>query len=218
MLTLKSFNAFFLPILLTVVTFSSFAQVPQAFKYQAVIRDSTGILLSNQPVSIKTTILSGSENGQEAYAETHTDTTNQFGLVNIEIGSGTALIGAFDTIPWESGAMFLKIAIDHTGGSNYVHISTTQLQSVPYSMYAHKAGLLTNAAGTNFIETDRIPGIDKIRFNVADTQRWVMEKARLQPSNSGRSIFIGRLAGENDDFSENRNVFIGDNSNNLVGI
>ena len=108
--------------------------------------------------------------------------------------------------------MFLKIAIDHTGGSNYVHISTTQLQSVPYSMYAHKAGLLTNAAGTNFIETDRIPGIDKIRFNVADTQRWVMEKARLQPSNSGRSIFIGRLAGENDDFSENRNVFIGDNS------
>ena len=39
------------------------AQTPDAFKYQAVIRDSEGLVISNQNVSLQISILSGSTEG-----------------------------------------------------------------------------------------------------------------------------------------------------------
>lgn len=50
---------------------------------------------------------------------------------------------------------------------------------------------------------------DIIRFDLAGTEKWVMKGSNLSPMNSGGSIFVGENAGNNDDVTDNRNIFIG---------
>jgi hypothetical protein len=132
---MKRFTLFFgLLIMATML----FAQAPQAFNYQAVVRDANGNLLENQAVGIKISLLQGTSTGQEVYAETHATTTNPFGQVDLQIGTGTATTGQFDTIAWGAGPYYLQLAVDLTGGANYAVMGTTQMLSVPYALYAEE--------------------------------------------------------------------------------
>ena len=80
------------------------AQTPQAFKYQAVIRDNAGDVITNQNVSLLLSIVKTSETGTVLYSESHSATTNGFGLVNLEIGNGTLVSGSFQSILWGDGS------------------------------------------------------------------------------------------------------------------
>ena len=75
------------------------AQAPQAFNYQAIVRDDAGTVVSNQIVGIKISILQESVSGTVIYSETHAPTTNAFGLVTMEIGGGTTS-DDFSSIDW----------------------------------------------------------------------------------------------------------------------
>ncbi|MCD4746991.1 MAG: Vir protein, partial [Bacteroidales bacterium] len=70
-------------LIIMVTTVTVFAQTPQAFKYQAVARATTGNVLENQNVSFQISILQGSSTGTAVYVETHNTITNDFGLVNL---------------------------------------------------------------------------------------------------------------------------------------
>lgn len=107
-----------------------FAQAPQKMSYQSVIRKTDGTLVSNTLVNIKTSILLGSASGTASYVETQTATTNNNGLVTIEIGGGTPVTGTFAGIGWGAGSHFIKTEIDPTGGTNYTISGTSQLLSV----------------------------------------------------------------------------------------
>jgi uncharacterized protein (TIGR02145 family) len=113
-----------------------YAQLPQNFSYQAIVRGANNALLSNQKVGIKISLLKGTENGQSVYSEVHTATTNANGLVSIAVGGGTFLEGNFIKIDWANGPYFIKTEIDPEGGTNYSLVTTTQLLSVPYALYA----------------------------------------------------------------------------------
>jgi predicted MFS family arabinose efflux permease len=80
------------------MTTTLLAQTPQAFKYQAVARDASGNVLSIQNVSFQLSILQGSAVGISVYTETHATVTNEFGLVNLEIGNGTLVSGNFSSV------------------------------------------------------------------------------------------------------------------------
>ena len=110
------------------------------FKYQAVVRNANGDLLVNQQVSFKTTILSGSSIGTEVFSETHTVGTNGYGVVNLNIGNGTAVSGSYSNIDWSSATHFLKTELDITGGNSFQFMGTSQILSVPYSEYADMSG------------------------------------------------------------------------------
>jgi hypothetical protein len=113
------------------------AQVPQAFKYQAVVRDYSGVVMADKAVSFKISILSGSAAGTAVYSETHSGkSTNSFGLVDLEIGKGTPASGNFTSIPWYTGTYFVKVELDPAGGSVYQPLGTSQLLSVPYALQA----------------------------------------------------------------------------------
>jgi hypothetical protein len=136
-------------ILLSIVaaatlSFSSFGQAPEGFKYQAVVRDAGNIILNNQTVGLRMTIQQGSIGGTTVYAETFAPTTNAYGLVNLEIGNGTLVSGTFANIDWSAGPYFMETAVDVTGGTNYAVMGTSQLMSVPYALYAKTSG---NGAG-----------------------------------------------------------------------
>lgn len=111
------------------------AQAPQTFSYQSVIRDGTGEIVANSPVSIRISILEGSAQGQVLYSENHYITTNEFGIVSLEIGGGNIGYGQFNTIPWGNGAFFIQTELDMTGGANFQLMGTNQLISVPYALY-----------------------------------------------------------------------------------
>jgi hypothetical protein len=112
------------------------AQSPQQFAYQAVVRDNNNQLLSNRTIGIRVSIVKDSANGQSAYTETHTPKTNTQGIIQLNIGGGTAVSGSFTSVPWSSGKLFVKTEMDLQGGTNYTIIGTTQLLSVPYALYS----------------------------------------------------------------------------------
>ncbi|MFN5307511.1 MAG: hypothetical protein ACK5CV_10155, partial [Bacteroidota bacterium] len=130
---------FFAAISLFFFTFT-YGQAPSKMSYQAVIRNSSNTLVSNQPVGMRISILQGSASGTAVYVETQTPTTSDNGLVSIEIGGGTVVSGTFATINWANGPYFIKTETDANGGSNYSITGTSQLLSVPYAMYAERSG------------------------------------------------------------------------------
>ena len=104
------------------VTFSAivFAQAPQGINYQAVVRNTSGTIFSNQQVGIRLSIHQNAANGTVVYQESHQPTTNALGLVNLVIGNGTASTGVFSNINWSIGPYFVEVAVDISGGSNYI--------------------------------------------------------------------------------------------------
>jgi hypothetical protein len=112
------------------------AQTPQAIKYQAVARDGAGNVLANKAVSFRISILQTSASGSVKYSETHSKTTNTFGLVDLKIGHGTLISGSFAGINWGSDIHFVKVEMDPNGGTSYQLMGTSQLLSVPYALYA----------------------------------------------------------------------------------
>jgi hypothetical protein len=107
--------------------------------YQAVIRDASSTLITNQVVGIRISILQGSESGTLVYEETNAPTTNTNGLISLTIGNGTVISGDFETIDWANGPYFIQTETDITGGSNYTISGTSQLLSVPYALHAKTA-------------------------------------------------------------------------------
>jgi hypothetical protein len=130
-------------IILTVLLshfLTSFAQSPQKFSYQGVARDNSGNILPNQNIGLRLSIRQGTPTGTIVYRETHSASTNQFGLFDIEAGGGTIVSGVFSSINWGSGPYFFQTEMDATGGTNYLNLGTTQLLSVPYALYAETSG------------------------------------------------------------------------------
>ena len=123
-----------------------FAQVPQKFTYQAVVRNESNTLVRGN-VGVRITILQGGANGTMVYQETHTTVTNANGLMTLEIGGGTVVNGDFATIDWADGPYFLKTETDPNGGTNYTIEGTQQLLSVPYALYAATSGNGEGPAG-----------------------------------------------------------------------
>ena len=115
---------------------SLWAQAPQSFSYQAVMRGANNELVVNKPVGMKISLLQGSENGSAIYVETHNSMANANGLVSIAIGAGAKLVGDFISIDWSKGPYFVKTETDLTGGTSYTLIATSQLLSVPFALYA----------------------------------------------------------------------------------
>lgn len=112
------------------------AQVPKKISYQAVIRNSSNALVVNSAVGMQISILQTSIAGTVVYSETHSLMTNTNGVVSLEIGSGSPILGSFSAINWANGPYFVKTETDPTGGTNYTITGASQLLSVPYAQLA----------------------------------------------------------------------------------
>jgi len=132
------------------MSLSLFAQAPEGMTYQAVIRNTGGTLVVSTTIGLKISILQGSSVGTAVYTETHAPTTNANGLVSVSIGSGSGTTGSFSGIDWGSGLYFIKTETDPDGGSDYTISGTSQLLSVPYALYAKKAGSASSMGFADF--------------------------------------------------------------------
>ena len=135
-------------VLSLVATVMLLAQAPQTFSYQTVVRDNNWQVIQNQSIGVQVSIIEDVANGSVVYAEEHTATTNDIGLINLAVGGGTVAQGLFSNIDWGNHSYFMKISVDVSGGSNYVAMGTTQLRSVPYALFAETS----NNAGPQGIQ------------------------------------------------------------------
>ena len=140
-----------------------FAQAPQRFTYQAVVRNESNTLVRGT-VGVRVSILQGGVDGTVVYQETHTTTTNINGLMTLEIGGGTVVNGDFATIDWATGSYFLKTETDPDGGTNYTIEGTQQLLSVPYALYA---GSAANSFSGDYNDLTNVPPMPQIPENVS---------------------------------------------------
>jgi hypothetical protein len=115
-------------LLFLVSAMTLLGQTPKTFNYQAVLRDSDGDLNENASVSIQLQLHQGTATGTIVYSEAHTTTTNEFGMVNLEIGSVTP--ATFDAIDWSAGPYFVEVSVNGTS------MGTSELLTVPYALYA----------------------------------------------------------------------------------
>ena len=117
----------FVSLLFCAITFAQ--NVPQGMNYQAVARDAGGAELSNQALTIKLSLLVGSSTGTVSWQETHSVTTNNFGLFSVIIGEGTSTgsgsSATFSAVNWGSSSHFVKVELD--AGSGLVDMGTTKL-------------------------------------------------------------------------------------------
>lgn len=110
------------------------AQVPQSIKYQGIARNASGAALNSQTISVRITIRDNSAAGPIVYQESHSTTTNPYGLYNLNLGTGTVLSGTFSAINWGVNLKFIEQEVDF--GSGYVNMGASQFLSVPYALYA----------------------------------------------------------------------------------
>lgn len=118
------------------ITVGAYAQPPEKFNYQGVARQTNGAAISNQAIGMRISILDGSPTGTPVYVETHSTTTNQFGLYNVAIGGGTVVTGTIANVNWGTGSKYVKVEIDPAGGTSYADLGTAELLSVPYAIYS----------------------------------------------------------------------------------
>lgn len=131
-----------------------FAQAPNAFNYQAALRNSTGQPLANQIVSLRFTIRDAGTSGSILYQETQNKTTNAQGLVNCAVGSGNVTQGTYPTAAqWGAGNKFIQVEADPSGGSSYLEVSNMQMLSVPYSSFSNASATAATANSANTATT-----------------------------------------------------------------
>jgi uncharacterized protein (TIGR02145 family) len=138
--------------LLALVLFSSviYAQT-KGITYQAVILNPEGehipgynnerAPLSNTTICLRFSIYKGS---LLEYQETKNTTTDEFGMVNVIIGSGTYTAGTATTlsgVTWDGNAKNLVVEVDTKATcANFSQISNQPFTYVPYAFYADNSG------------------------------------------------------------------------------
>ena len=144
----KYISLFF--FLLTIATYSQ-----TGITYQAVIlnpqgeelpgADNNRSPLASQTICLRFKIYNNAN--QLEYQETMVTTTDEFGMVNVVIGTGTYTGGTATTIgavTWNGTPKNLVVEVDTTGMcTNFMQISNQPFTYVPYAFYAANSGSST---------------------------------------------------------------------------
>ena len=149
-ITLKKLYCLTILNILILFFVTLYAQTPQKFTYQSVVRGSDGIVLKSSHIGLRLSILQTSSNGRVVYSEEHSTATNPNGVITIIIGDGTTTDN-FSAIDWSTGKYFLRIQVDPLGGSNYLIEDTSQLLSVPYALHSGSSKTSLLLSGENYL-------------------------------------------------------------------
>ena len=133
--------------LLLLMSYVGYSQT-NGITYQAVILNPSGeqlpgvnntnAPLANQNISLKFSIID--HNSQYEYVETVQTTTDEFGMVNLIIGTGVQTGGyasSFSNILWNANPKRLKVDLSTTElYPYYTEISNQPFTAVPFALYA----------------------------------------------------------------------------------
>ena len=191
----------------------SYSQAPQAFNYQAILRNTDGTFMANETVVLQISIIHGHTDGPPVYLEIHNTQTNELGQVNLIIGKGTTT-DDISTVDWSNGPHFLEITVDGE------ILGASPLLSVPYALYAKTAENVTET----IVETDPVFG-SSIANSITeiDTANWnnnLSVEVDGDPKNELQQISISNdtiyLSNGGYVVLANRNLLINSKTNNVT--
>jgi hypothetical protein len=142
-----------------------FGQTPNQFKYQAVLRNTDGTLMSEENVTIVISILK-SDLSTSVFEETHNTITTTQGLINLNIGSMEDL----GSVNWTLDKYFIEINLNGTV------IGTNQLLSVPYALHSKTAETVSGGiteTDPEFTAWDKSTGISITESQISDLDHFI---------------------------------------------
>lgn len=130
----------------------AFQPVSDGIMYQAVLRNDAGAVVASTEVDV--TIELRNIMNVVAYSETHTATTDEFGLLTLKIGGGAKTSQtSFADIDW-SDRYKVKIGVDVNGNGSADITCSEWLMDVPYAYYAKKSKDFQTSAAAKLTEED----------------------------------------------------------------
>ena len=156
------------------------------FNYQAIVRHSSGQVITNNVVSFKFSLMYQSANASPFYVEEHVVTAPSDGVINFSVGGGTVVNGSISDIDW-SQSVFMKEELDT--GSGYQDMGTKQIASVPVAEYAK----VSNISSQTFVTGDSNIQIGTIigQVNGGHNNIAIGKNSLLNANGTSRNISIG---------------------------
>jgi hypothetical protein len=143
-------------LMLCFVTITQLVNAQQGINYKAILKDTDGNVLSNTYMTVQFSIHQNTETGAVVYQEEHNYTTNNSGLVILNIGTATTPnIGDFSTIEWGKYAHFLQTSITYSGGT--INFDATEFTAVPYAKHAETAAVAENVFSGDYNDLTNKP-------------------------------------------------------------
>jgi microcystin-dependent protein len=136
-------------LLLAIFCSVAHAQVQRGFSFQGYARNENGAAYANQRITVQFSIYV--KNASAEYTETHSPTTDEYGLFQLFVGSGTVVSGNFNNLNFGAKDYWLKVEVKNAT-SSYATTSDTQLAAVPYAKSADNgipAGTILAFASNN---------------------------------------------------------------------
>ena len=190
-------------ISLLLISILSFSQnVPQGINYQAIARDTNGNEITNQSLTVRFTLHAGT--GTIDFQETHSVTTNQFGLFTAVIGQGAQTSFSIATgIPFNSinwGSTHYSLRVEINAGTGYIDLGANPLLSVPYALQAGNVENLPNGNsnqtlrhdGANWIAADNLIN-DGFGIAINTTNSNANVSSVLDITSNDKGILIPRM-------------------------
>ena len=207
-------------LLLMLISTLAYSQAPEAFNYQAVIRNSAGDILANSQVAVQVSMLQDTETGTAVYVERFNPTTNDYGLIALKLGMGDVQSGTFNTIDWGAHPYYIKIEVDPNNGTAFTSMGTSQLLSVPYALYAASGnqgpdGPPGEKGDQGDVGPEGPPG--EITDNSVGSGHII--NGTIEEEDISAAVFAGWDKNESDDFSGDYNDLANNpNLSNMISI
>src|ERR1019366_4811712 len=113
--------------------------------------------LKSSTLDVRFTILKDTPGGTIVYQETHTTTTDNYGMFSVVIGHGTITSTSPNTsilnLFWGLYKHFLMVEIDLKRDGNFKLMGIEQMQAVPYALNALNVPNHIDTSNTNELQT-----------------------------------------------------------------
>ena len=178
------------------ISITAISQNHKGIAFQAIARNSQGIVMGNQKIQIRISILTDTIKNSVVYQEIKSITTNPLGLFSVLIGANElAKIkteGVFENIKWGDKEHFIRIEIDPENHFQFIQIGQQAINYVAYAFTTDHIksenieGLISVAQGgtgvANITSLKQAMLLDKVN-NIADSNKVISKPTSIALNN-----------------------------------
>lgn len=179
-------------VLFILISIISISQNHKGIAFQAIARNSQGIVMGNQKIQIRISILTDTIKNSLVYQEIKSITTNPLGLFSVLIGANElAKIkteGVFDNIKWGDVEHFIRVEIDPENHFQFIQIGQQAINYVAYAFTTDHIksenieGIISVAQGgtgfANLTSLKQAMLLDKVN-NIADSNKVISKPTSI---------------------------------------
>jgi hypothetical protein len=185
------------------VVFSYGQNGKNGINFQAVARDNFKNPMKNARITVLSSIIQGTVNGNAVLVEQHPVTTNADGVFSISVGQGNPMGTPvpLESIDWANGPYYLNMKISTSttppttaNSSSWTDLGTTAFGTVPYALFAGNVGNKVNVSDTSkmlapYAKTGNMTDLLANKVNIADSNSVYVTPAQLAARTSSISSF-----------------------------